>query len=409
MTKKTNIKVNSVVSKIVKFILKFYLQKKFNVKTTISKEVSALEPPFVVLLNHQGFWDPFLASVFVKNPILFIASDAIFRSKFFGFIVPLLGGIPKTKAQSDIDALKNIFAIKEQGKCIGIFPEGQRTWNGSTLPIIKSTAKLIKILKLPVVTVVFKGGFYSHPRWSTFIRKGELEIKYNLLFNGNELGKMRPSEIHSQITNALAHDEVAYQEKKQTVFKGTHLAENIEQYLFVCPSCKSTKGFVSSKNSFKCSNCDKSWFISNKMKLHCKDDNCFFTNIREWDAWQCAYIENLLDTTYTDGDILFEDTNVVIHTGHKSDSLKFVSAGKLCLSSTNLIVYSVKNKIETILVNIPLQNVVGINVQNKEILDFYYNNKLYTINDPQRHFNAYKYWKIIDYLQHEKLNLKIPT
>ena len=115
-----------------------------------------------------------MAGIYIKHQIFYIASDAVFRSLFFKFLVQLLGAIPKTKAQSDIDALKNIIRIKEDGNIIGIFPEGRRTWDGVTLPLVYSTSKLIRMLKVPVVTVVFKGGFFSQPRWGFHIQKGKI-------------------------------------------------------------------------------------------------------------------------------------------------------------------------------------------------------------------------------------------
>jgi len=58
------------------------------------------------------------------------------------------------KIVSDFETVKTIIRLKE--RVIGIFPEGARTWDGCPLPIIKSTSKLIKLLKIPVVTVIVK-------------------------------------------------------------------------------------------------------------------------------------------------------------------------------------------------------------------------------------------------------------
>ena len=139
-------RVNPLAEVIVKNALKAIFKKIFNVKPNMSDEVYNLKPPFVLIPNHQGFWDPFLAAVYFKDPVYYITSDAVFRSRLFGFLLNFLGAIPKTKSQSDLDALKNIFEIKEDGRSIGIFAEGQRTWDGLTLPVIKSTSKLIRML-----------------------------------------------------------------------------------------------------------------------------------------------------------------------------------------------------------------------------------------------------------------------
>ena len=82
--KKGSIRVNPVAEKIVKSGLKIVFKKLFNVKLNMPSEVAALKPPFVLLPNHQGFWDPFLAGVYFKPPVFYITSDAVFRSRLFG-------------------------------------------------------------------------------------------------------------------------------------------------------------------------------------------------------------------------------------------------------------------------------------------------------------------------------------
>ncbi|HAK44923.1 MAG TPA: hypothetical protein DCO79_03245 [Spirochaeta sp.] len=397
-------KVNPGVATFVKSILRLVFMRLFNVKLDLPKEIYDLKPPYVVLPNHQGFWDPFIAASYLKHSVYYITSDAVFRYPLFGFLLKFLGAIPKTKSQSDIDALKHIFAMRDKGRNIGIFPEGQRNWNGTTLPLIKSTSKLVRMLKLPVVTVVFKGGFFSHPRWGTSTRKGELLVEYRLLFRGDEVGSMKVSDIHSKLTEALDFDEIEYQKQKQIEWNGNSRAENIEQLFFVCPSCGSFAGFRSEKNQFSCRDCGKLWEID-KYQVISSSESSRFDNIRDWDAWQLEQMHKLIDEKFGTDQILYQADNVVFHTGFKSDQPKFLSKGSLKLTSEAVVILnSAGEELEWM----PIDKVSGITIQNREVFDIYYNNALYITRDPGKHFNAYRFWRAIDYLQREKIGMNLP-
>lgn len=403
--KKIRIRVNPIAEGIVKSVLKVIFRILLNVKPSMPEEIYNLKPPFVLLPNHQGFWDPFIAGVYFQPPIYYITSDAVFRSPVFSFLLKFLGAIPKTKAQSDLDALNNIFELKNQGQSIGIFPEGQRNWDGKTQSLIKSTSKLIRMLKIPVVTVVFKGGFYSHPRWGTSIRKGEVIIDYKLLFRGDEVGNMKISEIHDRLTEALVHDEIAYQQEKKIEFHGGRYAENIEQFLFACSSCGSLGGFHSDKDKFECKSCGKGWRINNLQKIEAEEGESQFDNVRDWGSWQIEQLHKMIDRNFGTDEILFEDDGLFFHTGFKSDKPRLLSMGSIQLTSSNIILFNRRGKELRI---IPLRNLTGINVQNREVLDLYYNNVLYIIRDRKKRFSSYKWWMAVDYLQRVKLEMNLP-
>jgi len=403
--KKSKIRVNPLAAIILKSILRMIFNKQLNVKLNLPDEIYNLEPPYLLLPNHQGFWDPFLAGVYLKHNTFYITSDAVFRAPLFKFLLRFLGAIPKTKAQSDLDALKNIFNIKERGHLIGIFPEGQRTWDGRTLSLIKSTAKLVRMLKVPVVTVVFKGGYYSHPRWGTSIRKGELNMDYQLLFTGEEVGKMKVSEIHSRLTEALSHDEVEYQRQHKLEFTGGRYAENIEQFLFACPSCDTIAGFRSKHDKFECKGCGHEWQINSRQLINAARGDTRFDNVRDWNSWQIERLHKMLDQGFGSEEVLLEDGGIVFHTGFKSRKPRFLAAGSMQLRSDEIIMFNNRKKVLKI---IPIQNLSGINVQNKEILDIYFENVLYIVRDPGRRFNAYKWLKAVDYLQREKFKMNLP-
>ena len=406
MPKKSNkITINHSFYYIVKPLLRIWLQKKFNLEANIPEEVKNLKPPFLILPNHQGFWDPFMAGIYLKQQIFYIASDAIFRSPFFGFLMNLLGVIPKTKAQSDIDALKNIFMVKERGDVIGIFPEGRRTWDGATLPLVYSTSKLIRMLKVPVVAVVFKGGFFSQPRWGFHIQKGKVVMDYKILFTGDDLKTMKVDSIHKKLAEALSFNEFEYQDKVLIEYKGRKPAEYLEQVLYTCPSCCSIGTMYSKDKSFSCKKCNYELEYNLLRKFESSKNKVVFDNIRDWNNWQQENLHRFLNDFNSIDGTLIEDNNLIFHTGYKSDKLQYFTAGSLSLvSSKSAYEVIIKNKRGDVLKSFPITELNGTNIQNKERFEFYHQNTLYTIKGKFKRFSAYKWLNTVEYLVKDNIS-----
>ncbi|MCK5674999.1 MAG: 1-acyl-sn-glycerol-3-phosphate acyltransferase [Spirochaetales bacterium] len=404
MPKKSNkITMNSWFYYIFKPLIRIWLQYKFNLEANIPDEVKNLKPPFLILPNHQGFWDPFMAGIYLKQQIFYIASDAIFRSPFFGLLMRLLGVIPKTKAQSDIDALKNIFMVKERGDVIGIFPEGRRTWDGVTLPLVYSTSKLIRMLKVPVVVVVFKGGFFSQPRWGFHIQKGKVTMEYKILFRDDEVKSMKVDDIHRKLAGSLSFNEFEYQNKVSIEYKGRKPAEYLEQVLYTCPSCSTIGSMYSKGKKFACNQCNYELEYNLLRKFESSKNKVFFDNIRDWNLWQQKNLQSCLDKTSFTGKSVLEDSNLIFHTGYKSEKLKHFCTGSLGLiRSTTGDLVIIKKSNGDILKSFQVTELNGVNVQNKERLEFYHQGTLYTIKDKTRRFSAYKWLNAVEYLVREK-------
>ena len=400
---KKKIKSNPWFYNTVKTLLRLWFEYQFNLEAEIPDEVKRLKPPYLILPNHQGFWDPFMAAVYLKKPVYYIASDAVFRSPFFKFLMENLGAIPKTKAQSDIDALKNIFEIRDRGDIIGIFPEGRRTWDGVTLPLVYSTSKLIRMLKVPVVTVVFKGGFFSQPRWSFHIQKGKVTMDYKILFHGDEVKSMKVSDIHSKLAKALSFDEIEYQKEVNVTYKGKKPAEFLEQVLYTCPSCHTIGTMYSDKNMLSCKECGYELEYTALRNFISKKNDVVFNNIRDWNSWQQENLYTYLEKSDLEGKEILRDNELIFQTGFRSERPRYLTSGSLSLvkHKSGDILYirdSTGKEIKSFL----LTKLSGLNIQNKERLEFYHENIMYTIKGRLKRFSAYKWLKALEYLVKDK-------
>ena len=62
-----------------------------------------------------------------------------------------LGAVPKRKFTADPRAILRLRRWRDLGGSIGLFPEGERTWDGRPLPILPGVEKLVRVMDLPVV------------------------------------------------------------------------------------------------------------------------------------------------------------------------------------------------------------------------------------------------------------------
>ena len=96
-------------------------------------------------------------SIGIPDPIYFVISDSHFRNFWLRQVLKLVGGIPKTKQLADSGTIRAIISIIKRKGVIGLYPEGARNWDLKNVPVIYSTAKLIKSLKIPVISTLYAG------------------------------------------------------------------------------------------------------------------------------------------------------------------------------------------------------------------------------------------------------------
>lgn len=379
----------------------FFLTRFYRVRYVLPKELKKLKGPIVLIGNHVGFWDPFFTAYPLKQKIQFVTSDNIFRAPVFRFFMKVAGSIAKTKFMSDRESLRNIFAVNRMGGSIGIFPEGRRTWDGASIKLIEPVAKLIKKLRVPVVVAKIKGGYLSKPRWAISKRTGPIQIEYKLLFTKEELAKTPTEELFLEMSNAISHQELkSVSTDPDFVFKGKDLAQNLEQLLFLCPSCNSVGNLVSSGDIFSCKKCETVFEIDAKCRLQVKNgENALaksFADIQDWNRYQVEWLKLKLKTMKK-GEKVFDDYGAQLLTGYRRNNLKLISNG-VCELFTDRFVFTTSHDKSRSLV-FPIDKIKGINIQNKEEMEFYHDNVLYRVSFESPRANSYKYLRAVKFLQ----------
>jgi len=290
----------------VLFILKVLLWPFFFLRLGIRVRTERMrrDRPYLVLCNHQTFWDPIFVSLIYNRLIHFMATDNLFTN---GFISKLLtfffGPIPKRKQGGDLQAVRAAMSIAKEGGCVGIFPEGSTTYDGLPTSIDLGVAQLARRMKADLALCRLEGGYGCDPRWGTGLRRGHLFCSQVRLIPTEELRGMTDDEVHAMIVDTLRDDPPP----SEYTYRSRRKAEHIESAVYVCPKCGAVSTISSHGNSFSCSACGLTGTYNEDLSLSFSDPSVGINLMSEWMELQRQSIDRV---TSRDTDYIFEDDGV---------------------------------------------------------------------------------------------------
>ncbi len=127
----------------------------------IRTEVHGLEKlpkePFVLVSNHRSNFDPIVTITALKKfPLSFVSKPEIFKIPIAGRFIHRVGFLAIDR-ENPIKAMKTLSKaidfIKNQGLCIGIYPEGTRSKTGELLEFNRGAFMVAQKAKTPVVVM----------------------------------------------------------------------------------------------------------------------------------------------------------------------------------------------------------------------------------------------------------------
>lgn len=282
---------------------------KFDVKNTYELNDGITwdrKEPFVMLANHTFMLDVIYVPLRFKMIPFIVASNALFNKFPLGIVLKsLTHAVPKSKGASDIRTAKELIKAVRKGYPILIFPEGDTTFFGETNYIEESTYKLIKKLKIDVVTCNVKGGYLSKPRWATAKRKNRrIHMNYQIAISSDEIKEMTVVQIGERIKKYLYNNDYEYQREKMIPHPGKDLAEGFQDVQYICPECESINSIQAEGNDIFCDICNTRGRINDYGFI----EGFKFDNLIDWDKYQRQFIPKLRESTIETGaDLYYAD------------------------------------------------------------------------------------------------------
>lgn len=104
----------------------FFLLKVVKGKNNIPKEGACIAAG-----NHIHFADPVLLYYAQKRQLRYMAKVELFKNPVLRWLCKSYGAFPVQRGAADVESIGNALKILEEGKVLGIFPEGTRSKDGS--------------------------------------------------------------------------------------------------------------------------------------------------------------------------------------------------------------------------------------------------------------------------------------
>jgi 1-acyl-sn-glycerol-3-phosphate acyltransferase len=299
------------------------------------------DSPYLMVANHSHLLDPFFIGGLIRKPVFQMATNEFFRQPLVRRFMWAMGAFPRKKGAVDFKSIKYAIQIVRKGFPLVIYPEGGRNWDGETLPILKSTVKFVRLLKVPVVTTVSKGNYLAFPRWANEKRKSTITIHYSkpVMFDKSSSDEEIIEYIQKGIYN---NDNYTNIEK----IMGKKPAEGLTRLLWRCPHCREMEALSEVDGKYLCcSNCKAEWEVN----LHCymrEKGSGEWRAIKEYSDMifdekeiipQKIFVPQLKDELKPNEDIYLKSREVVLHHEPYYPKLESLGSGFLYLTNKRLL------------------------------------------------------------------------
>ncbi len=248
--------------------------------------VEGLEPPYLLLCNHNAFMDFKAATkaIYPHRANYIVAIDGfIGREKLLRDV----GCICKRKFTSDITLIRNIKKVAENGDVCVIYPEARYSLCGTTAVLPDSLGGLCKMLRVPVVTFICHGHHINSPFWNLHDRGVKpTEADMMLLFTPEQLEKTSVDEINDALVKAFQYDDYKWQYERGIKVTYEKRAEGLHKVLYQCPSCKAEFRMTSKDDRLICKACGKTWKYLENGRLEAENGETEFYHIPDWYEWE---------------------------------------------------------------------------------------------------------------------------
>ncbi|TNF07374.1 MAG: 1-acyl-sn-glycerol-3-phosphate acyltransferase [Bacillota bacterium] len=341
------------------FLLKIFAYLKGN---RITQKLS-IKGPAIILSNHTSFYDfVYTTAAMYPRRVTYLAAQKMFYEPGTRFFLKLARAIPKSLMQADPVATLKAFRILKQKGIVSVFPEGQISPIGRTLPLAFSIAKFIKKADVDVYIVKHKNAYLVNPPWSKKTFPGRSETEKALIIKKDDLESLSLERIYEIVTEALSFSTGRFNEVKQYKYKLKDIA-NLENVIYQCPSCH-TEGLVAENNRLFCLQCSHELVYDQFGRLGGKTIDELFDQ-------QALAVQHAIDQNPT-----YELSSKVILQSIYQNTLRTVGFGRLTLSRDGYVYEGSFNK-EMITHHFDIKNIqslpsdIGRNVQIYEGYQIY--------------------------------------
>jgi 1-acyl-sn-glycerol-3-phosphate acyltransferase len=131
---------------------------------------------FVLAPVHRSYVDTPIACCVTRRRLRYMGKDAMWKHRWFGWLLSALGGFPVTRGTADREALKRCVAVLEGGEPLVLFPEGERKSGPIVQPLFDGAVYVALKAGVPIVPVGIGGSERVMPKKAKFVYPRKVHV-----------------------------------------------------------------------------------------------------------------------------------------------------------------------------------------------------------------------------------------
>lgn len=172
----------------------------------------------ILAANHTSFFDPPIVSISWPEVVHFLARKTLFRNRLFGGFIKRLNTHPVSGEPGDIQVMKTICSLLEEGYKVVLFPEGTRSPTGELQPPKPGIGLLVSRSKSAIIPVYIQGAYEVWGRDQKLPRLfGKIKIVFGSVITWDSVAGMDKKEAQLLLTQRL---EAAWRDLKAWLEQG---------------------------------------------------------------------------------------------------------------------------------------------------------------------------------------------
>lgn len=158
----------------------------------------------LIVANHVSLYDPEVLSISCPEEVHFLAKESLFRIPLLGRLIRILNTHPIAKDTTDIQVIKQMVHLLREGKKLIVFPEGQRSWDGTLQPLERGIVFLAQKGDAPLFPAYIEGTFAAWPRGRRFPRPfGKIRVAFGSPISPQAFSHLPKKEAEEALLSAV--------------------------------------------------------------------------------------------------------------------------------------------------------------------------------------------------------------
>ncbi len=273
---------------------------------TIGMEKLAKKEPCLVLMNHSSFIDLEIAALLMaKRPYHIVTTLDAFVG--LNWILRLVGCIPTKKFINDVTLVRDMrHTVKELKESVVMYPEASYSFDGTATPLPDSLGKCLKLLQVPVVTIMTEGAFLRQPLYNNLkLRKVKISAQMKYLLSPEDIKQKSVEELNEILAESFGFDNFKTQQEKGIRVTEKYRADGLEKALYKCPHCYTEGKTVGQGTKLTCNQCGAAYELTEEGFLQNLSGETKWNHIPDWYRWErnCVRQELMEDAYKLDVDV----------------------------------------------------------------------------------------------------------